>query len=463
MDRHTLQRSFIDDKRPKLRKSPGVECCALRPSSLHPRANVREVFQRNRSLRAFGLRNNPFGETVVDVVGKPALLSGQFSQSAAATACPELLQPVPEPAVAIAHVFDGLAAVRLTVAIGRNICYAQINTECALGFDQCWRLDVAGGEQIPATANKRQIALATLMFKQGARPLTTDKRNRLPAIEGPDRNQRIGECKREDAVIVGDCTVGRKRPLRLPIQRVGICDFGDTAHRELCGQVERFAHRLIGQCVDGELAERLRRKSNLTDVVARGVCCLKRAPERIGLFRCRVQFQLDGQFHLAALLLLNVVLGRFRRNVPGAADRVRTTPQRRQARKRIAQHAGGIAFEVIGKLLRGKRWRAIHEHMQVIGHDVKRLDGAMQFSCFLKQQFFQTLRNRARQHLAAVLRTPDEVVIDGRDATSNVTIPFSTHVLQHITLFDRRQLMNNVGGRASSARLKPTVSARTFL
>jgi hypothetical protein len=54
------------------------------------------------------------------------------------------------------------------------------------------------------------------------------------------------------------------------------------------------------------------------------------------------------------------------------------------------------------------------------------------------------------------------VVIDRRDATSNVAVSFSTHVLKHTILFDKRQLINNVGGRASSARLKPAVSARTF-
>ena len=41
--------------------------------------------------------------------------------------------------------------------------------------------------------------------------------------------------------------------LSLPIQFVGIRDFGDTAHRQLRGQVERFTRRLVGQFVEGEL------------------------------------------------------------------------------------------------------------------------------------------------------------------------------------------------------------------
>src|SRR5262249_40325970 len=147
----------------------------------------------------------------------------------------------------------------------------------------------------------------------------------------------------------------RKRPQRLPIQLVGIRDFSDTTHGQLRRQAERLAHRLIGQLVDGELAERLSRKSNLTTVVARGIDRLKRAPECVSLHRRRLQFQLHAELHLASLVLLNVVLDRFPRNVTGSADIVRTTPQPgqtgRQMWKRITQDTRGVALELIGKLL----------------------------------------------------------------------------------------------------------------
>ena len=109
VNRHTTHLGFVADKRPELREGPRMECCALRPSSLHPRANVREFFQRNRSLRAFGLRNNPFGKTVVDVFGKTALLTGQLPKSAAATKCAQFLQLHPQAPMPIAHILDRLA------------------------------------------------------------------------------------------------------------------------------------------------------------------------------------------------------------------------------------------------------------------------------------------------------------------------------------------------------------------
>jgi hypothetical protein len=78
VNRHAAQLSFVDDKPPELRERPGVECCALRPASPHPRANVCQILQHNRPPRAFGLRNNPFGETVVHIFGKAALLTGKL-------------------------------------------------------------------------------------------------------------------------------------------------------------------------------------------------------------------------------------------------------------------------------------------------------------------------------------------------------------------------------------------------
>jgi hypothetical protein len=64
---------------------------------------MRQVFQRNRPLRAFGLRNYPFGKTVVDMFGKSALLTRQVSQACAAVLCAQPLQLHPEPPMPITH------------------------------------------------------------------------------------------------------------------------------------------------------------------------------------------------------------------------------------------------------------------------------------------------------------------------------------------------------------------------
>src|SRR5207248_2753550 len=51
---------LVAEKRPQLPKGPIVVpcslCCAPNP---RPLANMRQIFQRNRPLRAFGFRNEP--------------------------------------------------------------------------------------------------------------------------------------------------------------------------------------------------------------------------------------------------------------------------------------------------------------------------------------------------------------------------------------------------------------------
>ena len=74
---------LIGDKGLELCEAPGVECCALRPTSLDPRANVGQIFDGYSTLRAFGLRNNPFGDHMVDVFSKSSFLARKDTQAAA--------------------------------------------------------------------------------------------------------------------------------------------------------------------------------------------------------------------------------------------------------------------------------------------------------------------------------------------------------------------------------------------
>jgi hypothetical protein len=117
MHRHTRQLSLVRDKRLELREAPGVECSALRPPSPHPRANIGQIFDRNRSLCAFGLRYNPLGDHMVDVFGKAGFLPSQDAQPAAASQGAESLQLISEPAVPVAHVLDRAPAVDFSVVM----------------------------------------------------------------------------------------------------------------------------------------------------------------------------------------------------------------------------------------------------------------------------------------------------------------------------------------------------------
>jgi hypothetical protein len=99
MDRHTRQSSLVDDTGAKLEKRPTMERGALRPSSPDPRANVRQILQRYRSLRAFGLRHDLLAEGMVHPGGEPSFLACQTAQTPPAALRPESLQLPAQPAI----------------------------------------------------------------------------------------------------------------------------------------------------------------------------------------------------------------------------------------------------------------------------------------------------------------------------------------------------------------------------
>jgi len=297
MHRNTTTHRLIDHKALQLSETPRVKCCALRPSSPNPRANVCQIFDGNRSLRVFGLRNNPFGETVVDVFGKAAFLTGKNTKAAAAPQRAKSLQLISEPPMPIANILDCLAGVDFPITISCDAIHAQVNPKHAFHVDWFGCLNLGGGEQVPLTTHERQISFAASECKQLSLAFAAHERDFLSPLERPDRDSGVLMGVRQNALIIGNRAVGLKRALSLSIQLIGIRDLGDTAHRQLRRQRKRFSRGLIGQPVDGELAKRLALPRHLADVVAGGIRRLKRAPERISLFGRGQQFQLDRQSH----------------------------------------------------------------------------------------------------------------------------------------------------------------------
>jgi hypothetical protein len=82
---------------------------------------MRQILYRNRSLRAFGLRNNPFGEVVVHPGCKSVFLSCQLPQSAAAPKGAFLLESTPQGTMTIAHILDRASAVDLAIRVNGNV------------------------------------------------------------------------------------------------------------------------------------------------------------------------------------------------------------------------------------------------------------------------------------------------------------------------------------------------------
>jgi hypothetical protein len=82
---------------------------------------MRQIFDGYSTLRAFGLRNNPFGDHMVDVFGKSGFLARKDTQATATMLRALFLQLVSEPTLPIAHVLDCAPAVDVAIAIDGDI------------------------------------------------------------------------------------------------------------------------------------------------------------------------------------------------------------------------------------------------------------------------------------------------------------------------------------------------------
>jgi hypothetical protein len=94
---------------------------SLRFPNRRPRANVPQLFQRNRPLRVFGFRNKLFCNVVVRILLKPALLASQLSQVAFGREAPVLLQTPAQLSVPAALAFNTQPTVPLTIRVGCQV------------------------------------------------------------------------------------------------------------------------------------------------------------------------------------------------------------------------------------------------------------------------------------------------------------------------------------------------------
>lgn len=121
------------------------------------------------------------------------------------------------------------------------------------------------------------------------------------------------------------------------------------------------------------------------------------------------------------------------RDVTDTANVVASTPQRRQAllesRKLLTQHAGCVALELIGEMLWRFGWRGAHNEVNVIRHHLQPFNCHAQRIGFFVQEGFELVGNLPVKHLAPVLRAPDNVIVQRRDAARVPDAAYRIYVL----------------------------------
>jgi hypothetical protein len=141
---------------------------------------------------------------------------------------------------------------------------------------------------------------------------------------------------------------------------------------------------------------------------------------------------------LTRLLHFDIALDAFFGNVADCANGISYAPQTRksgtQLRKLLTQPPRSVSLELVCKAL----WRfgrvTFDKQANVVRHDFKRLNRYFQFLSLLIKQGAQFLGNLTHQHLAPILRTPDQMIFQGVNASCIAAMPRIVHrtrVLKH--------------------------------
>ena len=93
------------------------------------------------------------------------------------------------------------------------------------------------------------------------------------------------------------------------------------------------------------------------------------------------------------------------------------------------QGPAGRALEVVGEPGRGGVGTAAGEQVDVVGHDLQRLDTPALFGALGGDQLTEPVGDPAIEDGAAVLRAPDEVILQRIDAACVPFVACRTHVL----------------------------------
>lgn len=289
---------FVCDVLAKLCKSPiavsGSILSALNPC---PLANVRQIFQRNGPLRAFGFLNESLANLMIDVFLETALPPRQFLQFAFGRACAHLLQFATQTLMSSAAAFNCFTGMHISIACDGDVGHTQVNAQRAFNLLFFRVGNITNRQQKEHTLEVHQIGFTLAKLQIMLLAFTRAIVHALATRCRPDRDDLIVIFPTEDTIIVGDCAMRFEEVFRFSIQLVGIGCFGSTAHHHLSRQTRFLSNVMVKRLVQIVLAKNPIIPGVLANAIANSISRLKRLQEFGCLFLGRIEAHLRHQFH----------------------------------------------------------------------------------------------------------------------------------------------------------------------
>jgi len=287
--------SFVLDKRAQLIERPAGVLGAVLPPNRCPRSDVRQVFQRNTSLRVFSGSDDLLTDAVVLVASKAGLSAGQIPQSFLGASRSFALEASPVPMVASPHTFDCCSAVRRTVAVGCQVDDTQVNAEKIGRSDRGTVRNHDTRVQIELPVSEDEIALSFQAVESRPLILAEHQRNELSAIQG-QQAYGVHAFEGHQPLVKRDCAVRSKFRTDGLVSREAFDGLSDGAHSHLARQTESFPQFVVDEFVNARLTAYASLKACPSRISGRSVEGAHRGPQLRRLNNCRQKPQLQRQY-----------------------------------------------------------------------------------------------------------------------------------------------------------------------
>jgi hypothetical protein len=294
-DRHTRKDGFVRDVCPQLSERPTKERGTLSPSNRNPRANVRQVFQRYRSVRALGFLHDLFADVVIHPTGEPLFLASALLQKAFGRLRSFALELCPHPAVPMANPVHGVPTEHGSVAIDCDVLNSEIDAERTIDGQDFAVWYVAERMQIKFSILKNEVGLTLLKLQERSLSLATNVAHRLTSVRCPEVDA-VGADESQNMEIIGSraCILESMQDRLMAF--VAGANYVNGASRQLCSQARCFACCSVRCSAQREFMEALLRKCDLRNVITRLVESSQRFTQGFCLLGRREQFHLRDKF-----------------------------------------------------------------------------------------------------------------------------------------------------------------------
>jgi hypothetical protein len=199
-----------------------------------------------------------------------------------------------------AKIADSLSAVLVALRIGGYLHDAQVHPDDAFAFIDSTQgrvFPVTDCHQVELSLDQTKLGLASSPLQKLLLMFSTDKGNLLSTVHGPDRDKGLGQVIAQDSIVEGNGPVWPERPESIPINLVGIGDFGKEEDSDLSSESFHDADGGVHLSLQVESLEVSRGEGVLRDSVGRSIGLLQRSLECLSLLLRGQELDLCDELH----------------------------------------------------------------------------------------------------------------------------------------------------------------------